>query len=153
MVKIAFYLLAMAMYRSTSGPSFLKTYSSATCNWMVTHVVLVLRILFLFWCCSSCTFCSWRTAHSAQCQQSGCYNIPSFLQRTISIARSFYKGLHTARPSHPRYSTILLWSESLSGMCAKLCTVATSNNRVQPTRSHSSSPVPSTIDCSLASQA
>ena len=40
-----------------------------------------------------------------------------------------------------------------SGMCAKLRTVAASNNRVHPTRSLSSSPLASTINCSLASQA
>jgi len=43
---------------------------------------------------------------------------PSFLQRTAPIARS-----------------ILLRSEIPSGMCAKLRTVATSNNRDHPTRS------------------
>jgi len=47
----------------------------------------------------------------------------------------------------------LLQSESPSGMCAKLHTVAASNNRVHPTRSLSSSPLANTINCSLASQA
>ena len=32
------------------------------------------------YCCSFCTFRSWWTAHSGQRQQSGCNNIPSFLQ-------------------------------------------------------------------------
>jgi len=41
-----------------------------------------------------------------------------------------------AQPSYPGHSTILLRSESPSGMCAKLRTVAaTSNNRVYLTRS------------------
>ena len=44
-------------------------------------------------------------------------------------------------------------SESPSGMCAKLRTVAASNNRVHPTRSLSSSPLASTINWSPASQA
>jgi len=38
-------------------------------------------------------------------------------------------------------------------MCAKLRTVAASNNRDHPTRSLSSSPLASTINCSLGSQA
>jgi len=41
----------------------------------------------------------------------------------------FVWRLHPARPSHPGHSTILLRSEIPSGMCAKLCTAATSNNR------------------------
>jgi len=47
----------------------------------------------------------------------------------------FLGKLQTAQPSRPGHSTILLRTESLSGMCAKLRTVATSNNRVHPTRS------------------
>ena len=41
----------------------------------------------------------------------------------------FLWRFHTAQPSHPGHSTILLRSESPSGMCAKLHTVAASNNR------------------------
>ena len=41
----------------------------------------------------------------------------------------FLWRLHLTRPSHPGYSTILLRSESSSGKCAKLHTVAASNNR------------------------
>jgi len=48
---------------------------------------------------------------------------------------------------------ILLWSEILSGMCAKLRTVAASNNRDHPTRSLLPSPLASTINCSPGSQA
>jgi len=47
---------------------------------------------------------------------------------------------------------ILLRSESPTGMCAKLRTVAASNNRDHPTRSLSSSPLASTINCSPGSQ-
>jgi len=37
--------------------------------------------------------------------------------------------LNSARPSHPGYSTILMRSEIPSGIFAKFCTVAASNNR------------------------
>ena len=47
----------------------------------------------------------------------------------------FLWRLHQARPSHPGHSTILLQSESPSGMCAKLHTVAASNNIDHLTRS------------------
>jgi len=42
----------------------------------------------------------------------------------------FVWRLNSERPSHPGHSTILLRSEIPSGMCAKLHTVAASNNRV-----------------------
>jgi len=48
---------------------------------------------------------------------------------------------------------ILLWSEIPSGKCAKFRTVAASNNRDHPTRTLSLSPLASTINRSLASQA
>ena len=48
--------------------------------------------------------------------------------------------------------TILLRSEIPSGMCAKLRTVAASNNRHHPTRSLSSLPLAGTINCSTGSQ-
>jgi len=48
--------------------------------------------------------------------------------------------------------TILLRSEIPSGMCAKLRTVAASNNRDHPTRSLSSLPLAGTINCSTGSQ-
>ena len=41
----------------------------------------------------------------------------------------FLWRLHPARPSHPGHSTILLRSEIPRGICAKLRTVAASNNR------------------------
>ena len=41
----------------------------------------------------------------------------------------FLWRLNSARPLHPGHSTILLRSEISSGMCAKLRTVAASNNR------------------------
>jgi len=43
--------------------------------------------------------------------------------------------LHPARPSHSGHSTFLLRSESPNGMCAKLRTVAASNNWVHTPRS------------------
>ena len=48
---------------------------------------------------------------------------------------------------------LVLRSEISSGMCAKLRIVAASNNRDHPTRSLSSSPLASTINCSPGSQA
>jgi len=90
----------------------------------------------MYGCCSSRTFRSWWIAHSAQRQRRGCNNIPSFLQRTAPIARSFCEGFHTARPSYPGHSTISLQSECPSGMCAKFHTVAGSSNRDHP-RDHS----------------
>ena len=50
-------------------------------------------------------------------------------------------------------SLIVLRSEISSGTCAKLRPVAASNNRDHPTRSISSSPFASTINCSPGSQA
>jgi len=50
--------------------------------------------------------------------------------RTLFLLR-----LHTARPPHPGHSTVFLRSESPSSKCAKLCTVAASNNRDHVTRS------------------
>jgi len=48
---------------------------------------------------------------------------------TNRIDRTFFVWrLTLARPSHPGHSTVLLRSEILSGMCAKLRTVAAINN-------------------------
>ena len=67
-------------------------------------------------------------SHLKQHHRRGCNNIPSFLQQTN---RTFFVWrLTLARPSHPSHSTILLRSEIPSDMCAKLRTVAASNNRV-----------------------
>jgi len=50
---------------------------------------------------------------------------------TNRTGRTFFVWrLNSARPSHPSHSTILLRSEIASGICAKLRTVAASNNRV-----------------------
>jgi len=54
---------------------------------------------------------------------------------TNTNRRFFVWRLNSVRPPHPGHSTILLRSEILSGMCAKLRTVAASNNRDHPTRS------------------
>ena len=43
-----------------------------------------------------------------------------------------HRRLHTERPSHPGHNIILLRSESQSGMCAKLRTVAASNRDYEP---------------------
>ena len=76
-------------------------------------------------------------------------HIPSMVNRTINATpperlqqhpllftmnrtdRMFFVWrLNSTRPSYPGHSTILLRSEILSGICAKLRTVAASNNRV-----------------------
>jgi len=53
----------------------------------------------------------------------------------------------------PEVALIVLRSEIPSGMCAKLRTVAASNDRDHTTRSLSSSPFARTINCSPGSQA
>jgi len=63
---------------------------------------------------------------SAQRQRSDCNNIPSFL-REPTDRRFFLWWLHTARPSHPDHSTILLRSECPSSKCAKLHTVVSND--------------------------
>ena len=67
----------------------------------------------IYQCCSSstCTALSSWNAHSTKRQRRGCNNIPSFLQRTALIARSFLWRLNLARPPHLGHSTILLRSE------------------------------------------
>ena len=58
------------------------------------------------------------------------------LYTTNRTDRTFFLWrFHTSWPSHPGHSTILLRPESPSGMCAKLPTVAASNNRVHAPQS------------------
>ena len=79
---------------------------------------------------------------------------PLFYFTTNHTDRTFFVWrLNSARPSHPGHSTIFLRSEIPCSMCAKLRTVAESNNRDHSTRSLSSSPLASTINCSPGSQA
>jgi len=60
---------------------------------------------------------------------------PFFLQQTAPIARSFCEGC-TWHDLHILVTApFLLRSEGPNGKCAKLHTVAASNNRVHPTRS------------------
>jgi len=66
----------------------------------------------VYGCFSSCTSRSWRIAHSMQCQQRGCNNIPSFLQRTTPIARSFCEGC-TWYDLHILVTAPLCWRVSL----------------------------------------
>ena len=47
----------------------------------------------------------------------------------------FVWKLNSARPSHPGHSTILLQLEISSGICAKLRTIAASNNRAHASQS------------------
>jgi len=97
-------------------------------------LLLLVRTTHIYFC-SSRTSRSWWITQSTQRHQRGCNNIPSFLQRTTPIARSFVWRLNSTQPPHPGHSTILLRSEIPSGMCAKLRTAAASNNRDHPTRS------------------
>jgi len=56
---------------------------------------------------------------------------PLLFTRNSTDHTFFLWRLHLARPSHPGHSTILLRSESPSAKCAKLHTLAASNNRDQ----------------------
>ena len=58
----------------------------------------------------------------------------------------------TSDHSNRSWTNVVLRSESLSGMCAKLRTVAASNNKVDPATSLSSLPLATTINCSPDSQ-
>ena len=70
-----------------------------------------------------------------QRQWSGCNNISSFFQQTAPIVHSLCE-CWTKHDLHILgRRTILMWSESPSGMCAKLHTVAASNNRDHMLRS------------------
>jgi len=92
-------------------------------------LLLFVRATCIYGCCSSRTSRSWWITYSMQRQRRGCNNMPSLSQQTTPIIHSFLQSLLLARPSHPGHSTILLRSESLSGKCAKLHTVAANNNR------------------------
>jgi len=81
-------------------------------------------------------------AHPVRGESHNQRNTPERLQQhpllftTNHTDRTFFVGrLNSARPPHPGHSTILLRSEILSSMCAKLRTVAASNNRDHLTRS------------------
>jgi len=72
--------------------------------------------------------------------------------------RNCLKWSHDTFETHDLFNVSSVWqwhvlrSEVLSGMSAKLRTVAASNNRDYPTRSLSSSPSGSTVNCSPGSQ-
>jgi len=87
------------------------------------------------WCCSSSTSRSWWITHLTQRHRRGCNNIPSFLQRTSPISRSLCEGwtrhnLHILVTAPFRCDR-----KCLSGMCAKLRTVAARDNRVHAPQS------------------
>ena len=109
------------------------------------------RYIYL-WCCSSCTPRSWWITQSTQHHRRDCNNIPSFLQQTAPIARSLCGGW-TPFDLHIMVTAPFFAIGIPSGMCTKLRTVAASNNRDHRTRSLSSSPLASTINCSPGSQA
>ena len=77
-------------------------------------------------------------------------------QQVFLIGNRFHVTLRilTSPPLWRKASWIqILWSESMSGKRAKLHAVAASSNRDHPTRSISSSPLASTINCTSGSQA
>jgi len=55
------------------------------------HSIIACSCHIYVWCCSSGTSRSWWITHLTQHHRRGC-NIPSFLQRTASIARSLCEG-------------------------------------------------------------
>jgi len=81
------------------------------------------------------------------CELKACLRWAWFKQNHLSPKNNWQ--LKTAS----RSCLVLLRSEISSSMCAKLCTMAASNNRDHPTRSLLSSPLASTINCSPGSQA
>jgi len=85
----------------------------------------------IFVCCSLRTPCLWWITVSMQRRLRGCHKIPSFLQWTAPVARSFCEGCtwHHLHSLVKAVSTTLLWLERLSSKCAKLLTMAASNNR------------------------
>ena len=76
----------------------------------------------------------------------------SYLQHARATREELWRWSLNESYSTNRWDTVLR-SEIPSGKCAKLRTVAASNNRDHPTRSLSSSPLASTINCSPGSQA
>jgi len=93
---------------------------------MITLLLLVHAIYT--YCCSSRTSRSWWITHSTQ-------HHPLLFTTNCTDRTFFLWRLHTARPPHPGHSTIWCDRKSPSCICAKLCTVAASNNRVHMPRS------------------
>jgi len=89
-------------------------------TWLLYYCLFAPHI---FVCCSSRTSRLWWIALSTQHQLRGCNNIPR-LQWMFFLWR-----LHLAPPSHPGQRATLLWLENPSSKCAKVHTVAASNNR------------------------
>ena len=131
--------LALKLLRSEipSGIWWAKLRTVAASNnrvhmpWSLCYCLFAPHISYV-WCCSSRTSRSWWITQSTQHYRKGCNNIPSFLQRTAPIARSLCEGWtpHDLHILGTAPLSILLRSEIPSGICAKLRTVAASNNRV-----------------------
>jgi len=77
----------------------------------------------------------WRTVHSSAMPVEWLEKHPLIFTKKRTDHTFFVWRLNPAQPSYPGHSTILLRSESLSGMCAKLRTVVASNNRDHMLRS------------------
>jgi len=115
-------------------------------------LLFLVRTTYIYFCSSS-TCRSWWITQSTQHHRRGCNNIPSFFTMNHTDCTFFVWRPNLARPLHPGHNTIFLRSEIPSSMCAKLRTVAASNNRDHLARSLSSSPLARTINCSPSSQA
>ena len=96
--------------------------NSMLCFWTMFVLQIHAKLVktYVIYCCD-------RKSRAA-CAQS----YTPWQQATIEITRRDHsrRRLNSARPPHPGHSTILLCSEIPSGTCAKLRTVAASNNRV-----------------------
>jgi len=96
-------------------------------------LLLIVRATYI-WCCSLHMFRSWWTAHSAQCQPSGCNNIPSFLQWTTPIAHSFCAGFTQDNLHILVTAPFCCDRKSRSGIWAKLRTVAGKQQHSSPNK-------------------
>ena len=76
------------------------------------------------YCCSSCTSCLWWITHLMQRQRKGCNNIPSFLQWTAPIARSFCEGF-MQQDFHILVTAPFCWRVSL---CKHLSSIGESDS-------------------------
>ena len=92
-------------------------------------LLLLVHATYIYGCYSLRTSRSWWIAHSMQCQPRGWNNIPSCLQWTTPIARSFCEGCTWHELHILDTKPFCCNRKSLSSKCVKLHTVAASSNR------------------------
>ena len=80
---------SLCMYASRYIQSFTCSYHHRL---HATTIIACSRRIYIYGCCSSCTTHSWWITHSTQSQLRSSNNIPSFLQWTTPITRSFCGG-------------------------------------------------------------